>query len=363
MSCGAPSPARGGEQDDVRRQRHEERREGAPDRRWQTGGVHEVLIGSVSPQNPESSTSVRPVLPCRAMRVATHPGNFHADDVFAVAVLGLVHGPLDVVRTRDAARARRGRRARRRRRPLRPRDRRLRPPPEGRRGRARQRHPLRELRARLARATARRWRAARRRPRRSTSASSRASTPTTPARRSAQSLVDDIRPMTVSGVIAAHEPAWDERAHPRRGGRAVRRGRRAGDADPRARDARRRGLRARAASSSRDAIERAADPRVIELDRNMPWRETVVTQRPRGAVRHVPEVRRLGHAGGAARARRVRQPPRPAGGVGGPAAAPSWPRPPASPDAMFCHTARFYASAGSREGILELARRALDTEG
>ena len=31
------------------------------------------------------------------MRVATHPGNFHADDVFAIAVLGLVHGPLDVV--------------------------------------------------------------------------------------------------------------------------------------------------------------------------------------------------------------------------------------------------------------------------
>jgi uncharacterized UPF0160 family protein len=37
------------------------------------------------------------------MRVATHPGNFHADDVFAIAVLGLVHGPLDVVRTRDEA--------------------------------------------------------------------------------------------------------------------------------------------------------------------------------------------------------------------------------------------------------------------
>ncbi len=33
--------------------------------------------------------------------VATHPGNFHADDVFAVAVLGLVHGPLEIVRTRD----------------------------------------------------------------------------------------------------------------------------------------------------------------------------------------------------------------------------------------------------------------------
>ena len=33
--------------------------------------------------------------------VATHPGNFHADDVFAVAVLGLVQGPLEIVRTRD----------------------------------------------------------------------------------------------------------------------------------------------------------------------------------------------------------------------------------------------------------------------
>jgi uncharacterized UPF0160 family protein len=27
-----------------------------------------------------------------AMQVATHPGNFHADDVFAIAVLELVHG-------------------------------------------------------------------------------------------------------------------------------------------------------------------------------------------------------------------------------------------------------------------------------
>ena len=36
------------------------------------------------------------------MKVATHPGNFHADDVFAVAALELVHGPLEVVRTRDA---------------------------------------------------------------------------------------------------------------------------------------------------------------------------------------------------------------------------------------------------------------------
>src|SRR6476620_10451279 len=35
------------------------------------------------------------------MRVATHPGNFHADDVFAIAVLALANGELDIVRTRD----------------------------------------------------------------------------------------------------------------------------------------------------------------------------------------------------------------------------------------------------------------------
>src|SRR3954453_14184202 len=36
------------------------------------------------------------------MKVVTHPGNFHADDVFAVAVLALAHGELEIVRSRDA---------------------------------------------------------------------------------------------------------------------------------------------------------------------------------------------------------------------------------------------------------------------
>ena len=35
------------------------------------------------------------------MRVATHDGSFHADEVFAVAALSLVDDPLEVVRTRD----------------------------------------------------------------------------------------------------------------------------------------------------------------------------------------------------------------------------------------------------------------------
>ncbi|MGI8904095.1 MAG: MYG1 family protein [Solirubrobacteraceae bacterium] len=35
------------------------------------------------------------------MLVATHDGSFHADEVFAIAALGLLNGPVGVVRTRD----------------------------------------------------------------------------------------------------------------------------------------------------------------------------------------------------------------------------------------------------------------------
>ncbi len=124
----------------------------------------------------------RSVPGARMMQVATHPGNFHADDVFAVAVLQLVHGELEVVRTRDDAVARR--RPRRHRRALERRHRRLRPPPARRRGRARQRHPLRQLRPGVARVRRGAGGLARTRRTRSTSAWCRASTPTTPARTS-----------------------------------------------------------------------------------------------------------------------------------------------------------------------------------
>ena len=36
------------------------------------------------------------------MLVATHDGSFHADEVFAIAALGLLGDPLEVIRTRDA---------------------------------------------------------------------------------------------------------------------------------------------------------------------------------------------------------------------------------------------------------------------
>src|SRR3954463_8568709 len=37
-----------------------------------------------------------------AMKVATHSGSFHADDVFALAALTLLGEPVEIVRTRDA---------------------------------------------------------------------------------------------------------------------------------------------------------------------------------------------------------------------------------------------------------------------
>ena len=35
------------------------------------------------------------------MLVATHDGSFHADEVFAIAALGLLGEPIEVIRTRD----------------------------------------------------------------------------------------------------------------------------------------------------------------------------------------------------------------------------------------------------------------------
>ena len=49
------------------------------------------------------------------MLIATHDGSFHADEVFAIAALGLLGEPIEVLRTRDRETLARRRRARRRR--------------------------------------------------------------------------------------------------------------------------------------------------------------------------------------------------------------------------------------------------------
>jgi len=294
------------------------------------------------------------------MRVATHPGNFHADDVFAIAVLGLVHGSLDVVRTRDAAaqdaadlRVDVGGRS---------------DPATGdfdhhQKGGAGERpNGIRYASLGLV------WRA---------HGEALAGGPEAAAaiderivqgidandtgQTIAQALIDDVRPMSVSGIVAAMNPVWDEHLDP-------------AEEDARFAEAVAMATRilerelagaaafARAQQLVRDAIGRASDPRIIELDRNMPWRETVVTQAPEAlyvmypksdgwGMQAVPEE--LGTF-----ANRRDLPAAWAGLAGEELAAAS-----GVPDAVFCHTARFYVSAGSRAGITELARRALETEG
>ena len=294
------------------------------------------------------------------MRVATHPGNFHADDVFAIAVLGLVHGPLEVVRTRDREaqdaadlRVDVGGRS---------------DPSTGdfdhhQKGGAGERpNGIRYASLGLV------WRA---------HGEGLAGGPEAAAtiderlvqgvdandtgQTISQALVEDIRPMSVSGVVAAMNPVWDEHLDP-------------AEEDARFAEAVALATRilerelagaaafARAQQLVRDAIGRARDPRIIELDRNMPWRETVVTQAPEALYVMYPKADGWGmqavpqELGTFANRRDL--PAAWAGLSGDDLAAAS-----GVADAVFCHTARFYISAGSREGISELARRALDTEG
>jgi uncharacterized UPF0160 family protein len=290
------------------------------------------------------------------VRVATHPGNFHADDVFAVAVLGLVHGPLDVVRTRDAERQRAAD---------------LRVDVGGRddaaagdfdhhqKGGAGERPNgiryasfglvWREHGAALAGGPAAAA-AIDERLVQGVDANDTGQTISEP-------LFDGIRPMTVSGIVAALNPAWDEELTPEQEDA------RFAQAVELATGIVRRELAGAAAFDRarrlvRDAIARAGDPRVIELGANMPWREPVVTGAPEALYVMYPKSDSWGMQavpralGGFANRKDL--PADWAGRSGAELAAVT-----GVPDAIFCHPARFYASAGSREGIAALVAQAL----
>ena len=120
-------------------------------------------------------------------------------------------------------------------------------------------------------------------------------------------LFGDIRPMSVSGVIAALNPSWDEALDPEeedeRFARAV----------ALARGMLERELAGAAAfDRARElvaaAIRRAEDPRVIELDSNMPWREAVVTNAPEALYVVYPKSDGWGSQAVPTRARLVREP-------------------------------------------------------
>jgi uncharacterized UPF0160 family protein len=290
------------------------------------------------------------------MRVATHPGTFHADDVFAIATLGIAHGPLEIVRTRDEAlhaacdaRVDVGGRS---------------DPGTGdfdhhQRGGAGERpNGVRLASFGLV------WRAYGDRVAGGAQAAEaiderlvQGVDANDTGQEISQSLVDGVRPMTVSGVIAAMNPAWDEELTPEEEDA------RFAQAVALATGILRRELAgaaafARAQRLVQDAIRAADDPRVIELDRNMPWREAVVTGAPEALFVMYPKAdgwgmqavpRELG-----AFANRRDLPAEWAGLSGAELAAVT-----GVPDAVFCHAARFYVSARTRDGIAELARRAL----
>jgi uncharacterized UPF0160 family protein len=288
------------------------------------------------------------------MKVATHPGNFHADDVFAVAVLQLVHSELEVVRTRDAVdadvRVDIGGRS---------------DPATGdfdhhQRGGAGERaNGIRYASFGLV------WReygAALAGSEDAATAIDERLVQGVDANDTGQNistaLVDGIRPMTVSGVIAGLNAHWDEEWTPAeedaRFLEAVALARGILEREIAGAKAYRRGL-----DIVRGAIEAAADPRLIELDRKAPWHETVVTTAPEAlyvvypksdgwGMQAVPKA--LGEF-----ANRKDLPEAWAGHADADLAAIT-----GVPDAMFAHTKRFYASARSREGILALARQALD---
>jgi uncharacterized UPF0160 family protein len=122
------------------------------------------------------------------------------------------------------------------------------------------------------------------------------------------------------------------------------------------------GAYARAGALVREAITRAEDPRVIELDRRLPWFEPVVTGAPEALYVIYPKSDGWGLQAvprGLGSFTNRKDLPAAWAGLDGPALAAVT----GVPDAVFCHAARFVAAAESREGVTELVRQAVAAEG
>ena len=293
------------------------------------------------------------------MKVATHPGNFHADDVFAVAALALVHGPLEVVRTRDAERQAAadirvdvGGRS---------------DPAAGdfdhhqKGGAGERENGIRYASFGLV------WREhgeALAGGAEAAAAIDERLVCGVDANDVGQTLVEtlvgDIRPMSVSGVIAALNPSWDEALSPEEEDARFRRRSisRAGCSSASSRAPRR--SAARAISCGRDPPGRG--PARDRARPNMPWREAVVTNAPDALFVVYPKTdgwgsqavpRELGSF-----ENRLSFPADWRGRSGTELATAT-----GVEDAIFCHAAGFYASAGSREGIVALVAASIAADG
>ncbi|MBB4664593.1 MYG1 family protein [Conexibacter arvalis] len=291
------------------------------------------------------------------MRVATHNGSFHADDVFAIAVLRLLHGDrLEVVRTRDPEQ-------------LAAADLRVdvglrNDPATGdfdhhQRGGAGERpNGIRYASFGLV------WKAFGAEICGSDEIAEEIDQLVVQGidandvgQTIVEPLVGSVTPLTVSHAIGMMNPNWDQENGAAAKDAAFLQavgfaegilGRAIASAQ----------AQARAAELVRGAIARAEDPRLIELDRGMPWHRELVANAPEAlfvvypreqdwGLQAVPRV--LGDF-----ANRKDLPERWAGMTDADLAAVT-----GVPDARFCHAGRFMAVAGSRDGALALARQAL----
>jgi uncharacterized UPF0160 family protein len=291
------------------------------------------------------------------MHVATHDGSFHADEVFAIAALSLLGEPLEVIRTRDRD-------------ALAAADLRLdvgfsHDPAAGdfdhhqREGAGERPNGIRfatfgliwqhygprvcgddaQVAARVDESLVQ-----------GVDANDTGQSLTSP-------LVEGARPMSVSGVIGAVNPAWDETLTPEQERE------RFDEAVALAIGILRREI-ASAASAQRaarlvvEAIEQAPDPRVVVLEQNVPFKQVLVPGAPEAlfvlypkrqgwGVEAVP--RQLGSF-----ENRLDLPEAWAGLEGAELVAAT-----GVADAVFCHAKRFLAVAGSREGADALAEQAL----
>jgi uncharacterized UPF0160 family protein len=173
----------------------------------------------------------------------------------------------------------------------------------------------------------------------------------------ARPVLDGVRPFDVTDLVDGFNPRWDEAAPPEdRLARFERAVDAAGGVLARAIDAGRASSRAHALVLA--AIAAAPDPRVIVLDRPLPWHEAVVTGAPAALYVVYPKTDGWGvQAVPAALGTFATRKPLPAAWAGLQAA--ELAALTGVADAVFCHRARFLAVARSKEGVLALVDQAL----
>ena len=172
-----------------------------------------------------------------------------------------------------------------------------------------------------------------------------------------ESLVDGVYPLTVNGVVGGFNARWDETLTPEqerlRFDEAVDLAR-----GILAREVLSAASGRRSARIVREAIAAAADPRLIEIGVNAPWKQVLVPAAPQALYIIYPKRQGFGLEAvprelGSFENRRDL--PAAWGGLEGDDLVAVT----GVADALFCHAKRFLAVASSHEGIEQLARLAL----